>query len=134
MQIRLGRGGHEVVVFSGMEFHSSWGGTERSKTDGVVPQIVGFIAKYNGSGLCGHDSAHVILFFVDSVNDKSFSMLLRHGFVIQGTQNVDLVVLHEVLGSALVHIYDVIRVVNAESATKKKRMGHYYRPQMLLLN
>ena len=92
MQIRFGRGGHEVIVFSSMKFHSSRGGTERSKTDGVVAHLVGFVTSYYGSRMCVHDSAHVKLFFVDMVNDKLFSKFLWYRFVIEWTHNVDLVI------------------------------------------
>ena len=121
MQIRFGRGGHEVIVFSSMKFHSSRGGTERSKTDGVVAHLVGFITSYYGSRMCVHDSAHVKLFFVDMVNDKLFSKFLWYRFVIEWTHNVDLVILHKA-ALALVHIYDVIGIVNTESAKDTKEM------------
>ena len=96
-----------------MKFHSSRGGTERSKTDGVVAHLVGFVTSYYGPRMCVHDSAHVKLFFVDMVNDKLFSKFLWYRFVIEWTHNVDLVILHKA-ALALVHIYDVIGIVYSE--------------------
>ena len=112
-------GGDEVIVLSGLVLEGPGGGRERPEADGEELEVVGGVALRDDAGVAGEDAAAVVLLFVDEVDDEALGVR-RVGVlspVVQRADDVDLVVLED--GEALVHVDDVVRVVDAKPEKRK---------------
>lgn len=111
----------KIVILAGLKLKPSWLWRERAECDREVHALVRLVTlRDDARPREVTDLACLIFFFRDIKNDVLLRFLFGHIRVVFRTHDVHLIVLKD--GVVLIHVDDMVGVVDPESAEQPKEM------------
>lgn len=104
---------NEIVIVAGQELQTARLRRERPERDREEHELLRLIADGNDARIRVRNAARLVLHFADIVDDVLLRFVVERARLVDRTDDVHLVVLERQI--ALVHVDDVIGVVDAET-------------------